>query len=317
MKLRAFRLKHPTGVHATIVNYGARLHKLGISENHNVVVAAEKVEDYLTCTAFQGATIGPIANLVRNGEISTDKAVASFHKNHGSHSLHSGNDAYDKRYWSVVLLNENSVKLSLEDEHSFANCKINVSVLFELTPFGLDITYEASSDSDFWMNMTNHSYFNLVQDKDIYGHSMSINSNKVVATDESNIPTSMTVDIENERDCFIRSKELSLLREDLSTERLKKNNGINTCYLLQRSRNYAALVSHPEARVNLLITTTKPALQVYTTNNPIKLCERNSLHGAVCLEPMYPTSDYFEKENARSYITCDRIYKETDSYNFV
>ncbi|WP_413283071.1 hypothetical protein [Vibrio sp. MA40-2] len=318
MEFRKYNLRHPSGIHATILNYGARLHEFGVAKGHNIVVPMSSTSEYLTCTGYQNATIGPLANIVRDGEILLTNKSVQLDKNYGSHSLHSGKDGYDKKFWTLVFYQDCVLKLMLTDSNRLNNEVIFVYVIFELTSAGLNITYEADSNTEMWMNMTNHCYFNLVGEKNIYNHWIFVNANQVVDTDKDNIPMPTVSNIEDENERLLELKVLATTKSSVISKRLKKNSGFNHCYLLNKTKEHAVVLSHSSAKANLAIITTKPALQLYTTNHPTALGNSiSTVHGAVCLEPMYPTNDYFKQEEALSYIPFGKKYRETDSYHFI
>lgn len=84
--------------------------------------------------------------------------------NDNGNNLHSGMDFYNIRIWETEEVTETSVRFKLHspDGDQGYPGTADIYVTYSLDKDDkLDIFYEALSDKDTILNMTNHSYFNL------------------------------------------------------------------------------------------------------------------------------------------------------------
>ncbi len=130
----------------------------------DIIGGFDKLEDYLADTSsHQGATIGRVANRIRNAQFEMDGAIYMVTANiAGKHCLHGG-IGFDYKNWKVEELSDNSITLSCysEDGDEGFPSGVFTKVTYTLEGATVIITYEARPEGKTPIALTNHSYFNL------------------------------------------------------------------------------------------------------------------------------------------------------------
>ena len=128
----------------------------------NVVLGYENIEKYRENPAYFGAVIGRTAGRIKNAELKIGDKVYSLDSNNNGNTLHGGKNSISHRFWTVEKI-ENGLVFSIDSPHLDngypANLEIKVSYI--LNKNELEVRYFAKADSLTYLNLTNHSYFNL------------------------------------------------------------------------------------------------------------------------------------------------------------
>lgn len=128
----------------------------------DIIGGYDSLEDYLLDDSNQGATVGRVANRIKNAEFTMDGAVFMLPQNNNGHCLHGG-EGFHRRVWSEDDFSENSVTLSYyseDGEEGFPSGLLS-KVKFTLEGSTLILEYEATPYGKTPIALTNHSYFNL------------------------------------------------------------------------------------------------------------------------------------------------------------
>ena len=165
-------LSNSKGMKAGIINYGAILVNLFVPDKEgnteDIVLGYDHLEDYFTNGSFFGATIGPNANRIGNASFTLNGVKYQLAVNDGANNLHSDYEkGYHKRVYDVTE-GTDCVTFAITDADGSMGFPGNktVQVTYTLTEENeLKLHYEAESDKDTIINMTNHSYFNLAGHK--------------------------------------------------------------------------------------------------------------------------------------------------------
>ena len=165
-------LSNSKGMKAGIINYGAILVNLFVPDKEgnteDIVLGYDHLEDYFTNGSFFGATVGPNANRIGNASFTLNGVKYQLAVNDGANNLHSDYEkGYHKRVYDVTE-GTDCVTFAITDADGSMGFPGNktVQVTYTLTEENeLKLHYEAESDKDTIINMTNHSYFNLAGHK--------------------------------------------------------------------------------------------------------------------------------------------------------
>lgn len=161
----SYTLDNGNGLTAEIITYGGILRKL-IYKGTDVVLGRDSLEEYLENNGCYGALIGRNSNRIENSEFELNGKLYKLNPNNGRNNLHGGLIGFNKRVWDAEAFDgtEPALKLSLispDGEEGFPG-NVTVTVTYTLTnKNGIKLHYEATSDADTVVNLTNHSYFNL------------------------------------------------------------------------------------------------------------------------------------------------------------
>ena len=184
-------------VKASVLNYGGTLQSL-VVDGKDVVCGYDTLEAYLENDGYHGALIGRYANRIRGGAFTLDGVEYTLAKNEkGITHLHGGDVGFDKKVWKVTeaKADEKRVTLALElfspDMEEGYPGNLNVRVTYSLCGRDLAIRYEAISDKNTVLNMTNHSYFNMngYDGGSIEDQTLAIFADTYTEVDETLIPT--------------------------------------------------------------------------------------------------------------------------------
>lgn len=277
--IHIFTLKNAHGLRATITNLGGRVVSLFVPDKNgilrDVVLGFENVEDYLpeNHRSDFGAVIGRYANRLNNGQITIDGKTYQLPQNDGKNCLHGGPDGWQYRIFNVEEVSDHRLVLSLVSEDGDSGFPGNVCarVTYTLTDDNaLEIDYEAVTDSDTVINLTNHSYFNLNGDAstDILNHLLTIDADRYTPIDKTFIPTGELASVEGTPMDFRHPKPIG---RDINAdfEQLRIGRGYDHNWVLNTkgddSRPCARLES-PLTGITMEVYTTEPGMQVYTGN---------------------------------------------------
>lgn len=290
----------------SITNYGGIVHAWFCPDNKgnvsDVLLGCKNISDYQKNHPYFGAIVGRYANRIANGKFTIDDVTYELATNNPPHHLHGGNVGFDKKIWDYrIIENSDSITILLSTESLHleegypGNLKIQVFYTFD-NEGRLTIEYEASTDNQTHINLTNHCYFNLSGDigSTILDHHLQINSDSITETDDFLIPTGKIVNIKASNLDFSEMTEIGL-RIKNDDPNLNKANGYDHNYVINGQINsVTAIAQHPPTGRRLQVFTTEPGIQLYTGNWLNDVNGKNGLYqnySGFCLETQhYPDS---------------------------
>ena len=162
-----YTITNASGASASLLDYGATWQTMFVpnrkGELVDVVLGYDTIEEYQKHTMYLGATIGRVANRIRDGRFTLNGKEFQLAKNLNGSCLHGGNVGYDKKIWKAET-DGNSVLFSLTSPDGDENFpgELTVVVIYSLSDDNaLSIRYLVNTDQDTIQNLTNHAYFNL------------------------------------------------------------------------------------------------------------------------------------------------------------
>lgn len=167
---------------AEILNYGGIIKSL-VYDGVDVVLGRDTFEQYLDNDGYYGALIGRNSNRIFRSKFSINGKEYSLAQNDGKNNLHGGINGFDKKVCDYEIVDESEPSLVLSFvspnmEEGFPG-NVCVKVTYTITDEdSIKIHYEASTDEDTIINLTNHSYFNLNghNSGNVDGHILKVNS---------------------------------------------------------------------------------------------------------------------------------------------
>lgn len=277
-----YTLTNSSNLSLSIISYGGIITGIKMpdrdGEIEEITINLENLDEIVKSRPFHGAIIGPVAGRIAKGQYLDDDRLIKLDRNEGENTLHSGYNALDTRNWEVETnQQENDVSLILrttlkEGEAGFPG-NIDVKVTYTLNEKGeMIISYEAESDKRTLFNPTNHVYFNLSGNtsKPIYDHKLRLNSDYYAVLDDANIPTGELRKVDESAFDFREEKELLILKET-SDEAIRKREGFDHPFLLNKKANkLAAKLYHKESGRLLEIRTECASAVIFTHNQELK-----------------------------------------------
>ena len=277
----AAKLTNGTGASLTVLDYGATIQSLCIPDRDgiplDVVLGYDTAEEYEKNGDYLGATIGRVGNRIAKAEFSLNGKTYVLDKNDGENHLHGGKEGFDKKIWRMAAQGESLLcwRTSPDGEENYPG-NLKVQVLFTLTADNrLVLTYDADTDADTLVNLTNHSYFNLAGKGDVLGHRLQIFAERFAEGDSGCLPTGTLLKVEGTPFDFRTEKEIGT---DIGADdvQLKRAGGYDHNYVLCGSK--AAVLYCPETGIEMTVETDLPGMQLYTGNF---LTERKGKNGSV------------------------------------
>ena len=273
-----FTLVNGNGLVARIITYGALLTELHVPDRHgrlgDVVLGFDRLENYLKGHPYFGCTTGRYANRIAKGRFTLNGKEYQLATNNGPNHLHGGVVGLDKRVWNALVMDSplgpavQFTYLSPDGEEGYPG-NLSIAVTYTLTDDNaLRIDYEATTDQDTPVNLTNHSYFNLADGgrHDILQHILEINAEEFTPVDETSIPTGDIAPVGDGVMSFVKPMAIGSRIDLIGGD----PGGYDHNYVILREGGddiaLAARVYEPTSGRVLEILTTEPGAQFYTAN---------------------------------------------------
>jgi galactose mutarotase-like enzyme len=276
-----YTLSNAAGLVARITDYGATLVQLWVpdaaGQSVDVVSGFDDVSEYASPkNAKFGATIGPVTNRIGQGRFTLNGQTYQLTKNHGPHTLHSGDQALDGVIWSAEAAGtdaEPALRLTYThpDGRDGFPGHLQVTTTYTVTQANsLRIDWEATTDQPTPVNMTNHAYFNLAgHDQDtVADHMLTLHANQYTPTDEDSIPTGAVASVKGTPLDFTQRK---LIGDGFAAlQQQGQDNGFDQNFMVDEAdgslRPVAEVQPMGVGRLMRLYST-QPCVQFYTAGN--------------------------------------------------
>ena len=301
-------LKNANGMEVAVTNYGGRIVSVMVPDKNgtlqDVVLGFDSVQGYTSVDNNLGATIGRYGNRIEKGKIKVAGVEYQLPLNNNGNTLHGGPQGYDKKVFKAVQPDSQTVVLtylSPDGEAGFPG-NLNVKVTMNLTnDNAIDIQYEADTDKETVVNLTNHSYFNLSGDphNTVLDHTLMINADGYTPINDVSITSGKIDKVEGTPMDFKVPTPIGQRIDDTTFVQLKNGKGYDHNWVLNTNGDItqvAATVVAPVTGIQLDVYTTEPGLQIYTGNflNGTMTGKKGipyNFRTAICLESQkYPDS---------------------------
>lgn len=260
---------------AAITNYGGIVVSLKVPDrtgkSADVVLGFDNLDGYLKKNPFFGALVGRYGNRIANGRFTLAGHEYTLPKNDGNNTLHGGLHGFDKKLWNARMQGDGIVLtyISKDGEEGFPG-NLSTTVRYTLSGNELKIDYEAATDKDTVVNLTNHSYFNLAGqgEGDILKHEVMIAADRFTPVDRGLIPTGELRPVQGTPFDF-RTPHAIGERIEGDDEQLKFGRGYDHNWVLNSgggSLKLAARVRESGTGRVMEVLTTEPGMQFYTGN---------------------------------------------------
>jgi len=271
-------LKNANGVEVTVTNYGGRIVSVMVPDRdgklQDVVLGFDNIEDYININNNFGATIGRYGNRIAHGKITVDGVEYQLPQNNYGHTLHGGPEGFDSKVFDATQPNEQSVVLTYLSEDGEAGFpgNLNVKVTMTLTnDNAIDLQYEAETDKETVVNLTNHSYFNLSGDANnsILNDLLMINADEYTPVDDTFMTTGKIEKVEGTPMDFRTPTAVGERIDQYDFDQLKNGKGYDHNWVLNTNGDIsqiAATVYSSVTGIQLEVYTNEPGMQVYAGN---------------------------------------------------
>lgn len=332
----SFRLENGTGAYCNIVNLGGAITNIVVPDKNgkldDVIIGYDTVESLEAWGGHFGKLVGRFANRIAEGKFTLNGKTYELAKNNGENHLHGGPGGFHSKIWDSKIEDDKLVLtlLSPDGDEGYPG-NLNVKVIYSFDENNtLSIDYEAVSDEDTIINLTNHAFFNLggLHCSDVKGHLMKLNADHITAVkDRGCIPTGELMNVADTALDFREFREIGEKIDDFENcEQLKFGNGYDHNYVINnwdKTLKCAAVTIEPISGRKMETYTDAPGVQFYSGNGlgnyphtRGKLGVPYNFYHAFCLETQY----FPDSVNHPNFPSCvlkkGETFKTSTEYRF-
>lgn len=339
-KTALFTLKNSNGMEVCITNFGGRVVSLVVPDANgkptDVVLGYDNLKQYtdsVNSPSDFGSSVGRYANRISGGKLTVAGKTYQLPKNNFGHCLHGGPSGWIYQVYDAKQPNDSTLILTIvspDGDNNFPGTVTAHTTYKVLSNNTLDITFDATTDKETVVNMTNHSYFNLNGDTSKEGTNMwlYLNADNYTPADSTYMTTGEILPVEGTPMDFRKAHALSQTINDTSFEQIRNASGYDHNWCLNTYKDgkgddtkVCAVLWSPLTKIGLSMYTNEPGVQVYTgnfqgTGVSCKHGVKYPKHVSVCLESQkYPDSP--NKHNWPSpYLKPGEKYYSHVAYRF-
>ena len=279
-----FTLRNPHGLEIQLTNYGGIITSIKTPDRAgrfaDIVLGYDDLAGYLRSSPYFGAIVGRYANRIARGRFTLDGATYTLPVNNGPNSLHGGLRGFDKVVWNAQPFQSQEGQgvvltyTSRDGEEGYPGT-LHARVTYTLTPDDrLIVDYNATTDKATPVNLSQHTYWNLVGNaaRDILGHVLTIDADAITPVDSTLIPTGDIAPVDGTPFDFRKPTAIGARVDERQNTQIRYGNGYDHNFVLNRGNAapdalvHAARVVEPSTGRTLDISTTEPGLQFYSGN---------------------------------------------------
>lgn len=325
-----FKIENQKGHYINVLNYGATLKSIVVSDKDknlvDVCLGYNTIKEYEENDGYFGSIVGRHANRIKFGKFELNNKTYTLNINDRGNHLHGGSKGFDKYTWDYEI-NKGKLIFKRESKHLEEGYPGNLQIKVEYEFSDDDeliINYEATSDKDTIVNLTNHAYFNLNGEDSgtILNHILNLKSSYYTENDEFCVPTGKILSVENSPFDFRKPK---IICENINDSHIQLKNGLgyDHNYILDSKEDlkYVGYLYGDKSKIKMDIYTTCPAVQFYSGNmlsnrrgkSGINYSERTGL----CLETQYYPNSLEHKHFPSIILKKNDLFKEKTVYKFI
>lgn len=327
-----YTLENSHGMKVVVSDFGGVLVRIYAPDKdgnlEDVCLGYDKLEDYQVNGGFFGALVGPNANRIGNAQYTLEGVTYHLAVNNGVNNLHSDKDlGVHKRIWDAQEKDGGLLlTLKMQDgEMGFGGNK-TFSVLYQVTEDnGLSITYDADSDKNTIINMTNHCYFNLDGHGagSIESHKLQLIAQSYTPADAGSIPTGEIAPVAGTPMDFTQEHVIGE-RIDADFDQLQMAGGYDhnwVCDNYDGSVRKIAVVKNASETRTMEVYTDLPGVQFYAGNSIDRRAGKDGViydfRSGLALETQFFPDTPNKPQFPSSVFGPERHYHTTTVYRFV
>jgi aldose 1-epimerase len=263
----AIELVNIHGTRVKIYNYGGIISEFVIKnargEEQDLVLGFDNIEGYLgegylADYPYLGVVVGRYSNRIKDGKFSVDGVSYQMQK-----SLHGGVEGFDRKVWDILVTTGPTLTLqyvSKDGEEGFPG-NLTVQVTYKLSDENeLVLDYHAVTDAATPINLTHHTYFNLLNEGgNVRNHHHRMPASKYLQQDEEYVATGTVLPVEGTIHDFLGGKLIGSEWDEME--------GYDQSYVLDKPYGELGLASEtiePDSGLKLEVYTTEPVAHFYT-----------------------------------------------------
>ena len=287
----------------------------------NAVLGYDDASGYEKGTSSLGATVGRYAGRIGGARFTLEGREYLLEKNDGENHLHG---SFGKRFFKAERI-ENGVRFTLlspDTDEGFPG-ELRLFVTYEAEGGTLRVTYEAETDRDTVLNITNHSYFNLSGEGNCADHVLTVFADGTAEVGNGLIPTGRLLPVHGTPLDFTAPRRL---KETIEDAELSATRGLDHSFIVRGepgTLRSAARLTSPKTGVSLLCRTTQPTVHVYTAGfldmdaaQRLRGGAKAEKNGGVCLETQHLPDSPNRPEFPSVLLKAGERFREVTEYVF-
>jgi len=266
----AVELVNTRGTKVKIYNYGGIISEFIITnskgEKQDVILGFDDIDGYLndgylSNYPYLGVIVGRYSNRIKDGKYSVDGTAYEMTQN-----LHGGTEGFDKKVWDILPTTGPTLTLqyiSKDGEEGFPG-NLTVQVTYKLSDEDeLVLDYHAVTDAATPINLTHHTYFNLLADGgNVRSHHHRMPASNYLQQDAEYVVTGTVLPVVGTIHDFLGGKPIGADWDEAE--------GYDQSYVLDKPYGELGLASEtvePGSGLKLEVYTTEPVAHFYTAKH--------------------------------------------------
>lgn len=320
-------LQNSSGAAVEILDFGARIRSIKVPDKtgafRDVVLGLDTMDGYLHDDAAIGAVCGRTANRIAKGHFSLNGKDYTLAINNGPNALHGGPTGFGLRIWDSKIKDDALIltyhSADLEEGYPGA---LTLTVTYTWSEDNeLSILYEATSDADTILNVTNHAYFNLNghDSGTVLDHLLTIDSGAMTDFDETQIPTGVISETAGTPFDFTEAKPIG---RDIHAAHPQMMGETYDHSLVLNGEGFreAAVLKSEESGIRVTCFTDQPGLQLYVNDYVLHNKGKGGIdyqpYAAICLETQHYPDSINHPEFPSIVLKKGEKFRSTTVYNF-
>ncbi|PWJ39321.1 aldose epimerase family protein [Sediminitomix flava] len=332
-----YTLKNNLGTQIALSDFGAMIASIKTNDadgmNDEITLNHESFYAYYHNGEhpFLGGTIGRFAGKINEGKFRIGDKEYALAQNQAPNHLNGGVEGFDRKLWTGTRIRENDrvgvrftfVAKHLEEGYP-GNLQVNTTYYLN-DKNELRIDFEAVSDEDTHVNITNHTYYNLKGAKsgNCLDHQIRLYADRFLHLNENHIPSGELMPVSGSPMDFTSEKVLGK-HIDTDYEQVKLTSGFDHDWVLNSAEKevlkHAASVYEPNSRRTLDVYTTYPSVHLYTGNSlhNFENTQGNTFekHAGLALEAQYYPDSPNHSHFPSTLLEKGRLYSEKTILKF-
>ena len=328
-----YTLRNTQGIVAKIITLGGIITELHVPDRagklSDIALGFDTVAEYEehNGTVYFGCITGRVANRIPNGKFDLDGKSYTLDLHPGTNfHLHGGLKGFSKVIWDAEVVPDSRgpalrlTYLSPDSDQGFPG-NLSTNVIYVLTDDNaLVIEYVATTDRATPINLTNHTYFNLVGagSGTVLDHRLTLHAQRYLEADADMVPTGKLLPVAGTAFDFTQGEVIGRRRDQISI------GGYDHAFVLaeqpQTKPGLAAEVYEPKSGRVMQILTDQPGVQLYTATYTTPLKGKNGMsydrfHG-LCLETQHHPDSVHHAEFPNTILRPGQTYRSTTIHRF-
>lgn len=327
---------------AEVVDVGARLAVLEYTtdagESVPMILALPDAQSVLDDRGATGAVCGRFANRIRGGRFVLDGTIHELERNDGTSTLHGGPRGFMTRAWAIaghevdgpgldgpgldgprldgpgledprVDGPEAAVRFQLQSpngDQGFPGT-LDASVKYSVQHDAITLSYLARTDAPTVLNLTNHAYFTLGCEN-VRQALVEIRADTFLLADAEQLPTGAVVPVDGSPFDLRRSATVGSIL-DSGHDQVRIAGGVDQCFVLNEGAGARVRMRAPSG-IAMEVTTTEPAVQVYTANH------LQPVGRAICFETQHFPDSPNQPDFPSTSLRPGEEFRSTTTYRF-